>query len=91
MKTIPVMEMRRHLGAIIDEVHLKSETIIIERAGKPVATLSPVDLLEYPTEKTERKLRAVREMAGLYAASPCSKNLDKWLDDERGDWEDNQV
>ena len=40
---IPFMEMRRHLDSIINEVHLKPETIIIDRAGKPVATLPFVD------------------------------------------------
>lgn len=87
MKTVPVMEIRKHLGAVLDEVRLKSETFIVERAGKPVAMLCPVERPEYPTEKTARKLRAVREMAGLYEASPRGKDADRWLDEERGDWE----
>jgi len=87
MKTIAVMEMRRHLGAVLDDVRIKSETIIVERAGKPIVMLSPIDKAEYPTDRTARKLRAVREMAGIYTASPRGKDVDKWLDNQRGDWE----
>ena len=42
MQTVTAMEFRRHLGAYLDEVRLKSESVILERAGKPVAMLTPV-------------------------------------------------
>ena len=87
MKTVAVMEMRRHLGAVLDDVRIKSETIIVERAGKPIAMLSPIDKAECPTDQTARKLRAVREMAGIYTASTRGKNMEEWMDTQRGDWE----
>jgi antitoxin (DNA-binding transcriptional repressor) of toxin-antitoxin stability system len=87
MKTVPVMELRRHLGAVLDDVRLKSETIIIERAGKPIVMLCPVDRVEYPVDKIARKIRAVQELAGIYTESPRGKNVQKWIDDERNDWE----
>jgi len=87
MKTMPVMEMRRHLGAVLDDVHLKSETIIVERAGKPIVMLCPVERPEYPTDHTARRLRAVHEMAGIYTTSKRGKNVQQWMDDERGNWE----
>ncbi len=86
MKTIPVMEMRRHLGAILDDVRLKSETIIVERAGKPIVILSPVEHTEYPSGKTTRRLRAVKEMAGIYETSMRGKSAQKWINTERDNW-----
>lgn len=87
MKTVAVMEMRRHLGAVLDEVRIKSETVLIERAGKPIAMLCPVDRPEYPSDQVKRRLQAVREMAGLYTASPRGRDVEGWMDSERGDWE----
>ena len=86
MRTLPVMEIRRHLGAVLDEVRLKSETVVLERAGKPVAMLTPVDRPEPYSDQAARKVAAVREMAGLYTASPRGADVAAWLERERGDW-----
>jgi Flp pilus assembly protein TadB len=38
------MELRRNLGSFLDEVRLKSERFLLQRAGKPIALLVPVSL-----------------------------------------------
>jgi antitoxin (DNA-binding transcriptional repressor) of toxin-antitoxin stability system len=86
MKTTTVMNVRRHLGEILDEVRLKSETFIVERAGKPIARISPLEQAETPADAAERRVRAVREAAGMYATSPRAADIDAWLDKERDRW-----
>jgi len=87
MQTITAMEFRRHLGAYIDEVRLKSETVILERAGKPVAMLTPVHQDEAASSTADRRLRAVRELSGIHPGSDRSRNIDQWLTSERDGWE----
>ena len=86
MKMKTAMDVRRHLGALLDEVHLKSETFVIERAGKPIAMLCPVDLQERPSDKAAGQMRAVREMAGLRAISSRGRDVGRWLESERESW-----
>ena len=45
-KKINAMEARRAFGRILEEVFYRGEQFIIERAGKPMAAVIPVSLLE---------------------------------------------
>lgn len=87
MHTVTAMEFRRHLGAYLDAVRLKSESIILERAGKPVAMLTPVSGETADKSAVNRRLRAVRELAGIHRDSERSKDIDGWLKQERDNWE----
>lgn len=92
MKTITAMEMRKHMGEYIDEVRIKSETIILERSGKPVAMLVPFnDTPSAPNRKRKRidkKIRALKQLSGISADAPRSKNIDSWLKKERDNWDE---
>ncbi len=87
MQTVTAMEFRRHLGAYLDTVRLKSETVVLERAGKPVAMLTPVRQDKEVTASVGRRLRAVRELCGIHPESERSSHIDQWLRNERQDWE----
>ena len=87
MQTVTAMEFRRHMGAYLDEVRLKSETVILERAGKPVAMLTSVRPGKSASTSASRQLRAVRELSGIHPGSERSRNIDRWLANERDDWE----
>ena len=41
-KIVSAMEARKGCGDLLNQVALKGEEIVIERAGKPLAKLSPV-------------------------------------------------
>ncbi|MCI5600044.1 MAG: type II toxin-antitoxin system Phd/YefM family antitoxin [Hallerella porci] len=41
-KIVSAMEARKGFGDLLNQVALKGEDIVIERAGKPLAKLSPV-------------------------------------------------
>lgn len=92
MKTLSAMEVRKHFGAVIDEVRMKSETIILERAGKPVAMIEPYRA-DHPSTLgvralKQKRLDALKHLSGLGAEAPRAENLDAWLENERRGWED---
>lgn len=41
-KTVSAMEARKGFGDLLNQVALKGEVFVIERAGRPLARLSPV-------------------------------------------------
>ena len=86
MKTVPVMEVRRHLGVMLDEVMLKCETIVIERAGRPMAMLCPVNAGNAVGGDIALRLRAVERLAGLGGVTKRGRRADDWIDDERTAW-----
>lgn len=44
-KIVSAMEARKGFGDLLNQVSLKGEEIVIERAGKQLARLSPVESL----------------------------------------------
>ena len=90
MKTMSAMEVRKHFGAVMDEVRLKSETIILERAGKPVAMIEPycVPQPDEASKVMERRLDALNKLAGLESDNPRSEDPDVWLKEERAGWDE---
>jgi prevent-host-death family protein len=42
-KTISATEARIHLGEVLDQVETRGSRVVIERAGKPVAMLIPME------------------------------------------------
>lgn len=87
MKTVPVMEVRRHLGVMLDEVMLKCETIVIERAGKPMAMLCPVSAGSALGGDVARRLRALERLAGLGGLTARGRRADDWVNAERAGWD----
>jgi prevent-host-death family protein len=45
-KTISTIDMRQHLGDILNRVDLRHDQFVIERKGKPLAALIPIILWE---------------------------------------------
>lgn len=82
MKSLSAMELRKHLGAVIDDVRLKSETYILERSGKAVAMISPVHISSAENQ-SKQKLQMVKEMAGIYTTHARDSDLEQWLVRER--------
>lgn len=53
-RQISSQELRAQLGEAIDAVRLRGDRYIIERRGKPVAALVPIDVLEREREQRGR-------------------------------------
>jgi prevent-host-death family protein len=45
-QTVTTLEMRERLGEILDRVRLRQEELVIERKGRPVAALVPLERLD---------------------------------------------
>jgi len=90
MKTMSAMEVRKHFGAVMDEVRMKSETIILERAGKPIAMIEPFrgGAEKAGSSRKRERLDALDHLKGLGAGAPRSDDLDGWLERERDGWKD---
>lgn len=46
MKKVSTMDVRARIGDMLDRVALRHDEFVIERRGKPLAALVPVDRLE---------------------------------------------
>lgn len=63
-KTVNALKARRNLGQILEEVFYKGDQYIVERAGRPMAVVVPVELYLQWKERKERlfsMVDAVRE------------------------------
>lgn len=60
METVGAFEAKTHLSKLLDRV-AQGERILIERHGKPVAILQPVDPSKRPIAETIDEIRRFRE------------------------------
>lgn len=70
MKISTAIKARTNFGGLLNEVYYKKESVIIERAGKPMAVLLPIEeyeLLIKKKEKTSGKLKELREQTSALA------------------------
>lgn len=52
LKTISAIKVRQNLGQVMNEVALKDDAYIVERAGKPLVAIIPIE--QYQSMKKER-------------------------------------
>jgi len=64
VKEVNAYEARKNLGELLSEVYYRGDQVIINRSGKPVAALVPVDWLEQWRERREAffgKVEAIQQ------------------------------
>jgi prevent-host-death family protein len=81
-KTVSAVKVRQKLGEILNRVALRGEEIIIERAGKKIARLSPIDHKE---SRLQGKLD-FRKAAGLGKEIWKGIDADEYVRQERETW-----
>jgi antitoxin (DNA-binding transcriptional repressor) of toxin-antitoxin stability system len=80
--SVSAVEVRQKLGEILNRVALLREEIIIERAGRKIARLSPID-----NEETRPRGRLdFRKAAGLGKEIWKNIDVDEYLRRERDEW-----
>jgi len=52
LKTISAIKARQNLGQVMNEVSLKEDVYIVERAGKPLVAIIPIE--QYMSIKKDR-------------------------------------
>jgi len=58
---ISALKVRKNLGEIINRVYLRNDEFIIERAGKPVAAVIPVQKLEQIQAAARGRIKEILE------------------------------
>ena len=81
-QSVSAVEARQKLGEILNRVALRREEIIIERAGKKIARLSPIG---YEAPRSRGKLD-FRKAAGLGKEIWQDIDVDAYLRRERDEW-----
>ena len=81
-QSVSAVEARQKLGEILNRVALLREEIIIERAGKKIARLSP---MENEVPRSRGKLD-FRKAAGLGKEIWQDIDVDAYLRRERDEW-----
>ena len=81
-QSVSAVEARQKLGEILNRVALLQEEIIIERAGKKIARLSPI---ENEVPRSRGKLD-FRKAAGLGKEIWQDMDVDTYLRQERDEW-----
>ena len=81
-QSVSAVEARQKLGEILNRVALRREEIIIERAGKKIARLSPID---NDVPRSSGKLD-FRKAAGLGKEIWQEIDVDAYLQRERDEW-----
>jgi prevent-host-death family protein len=66
-KTISTIDVRRNLGDLLNRVALRHDEYVIERKGKPLAVMLPV-------EKLEQLRHAARLQLSRVLAAPSALN-----------------
>ena len=85
--TIPITKARNDLGALIQQVHLNKEYVILEKDGIPIAGIMDIDEFEDYLELQDPKVRAIiakGRQEYLAGKSRPGKDLLRELQDRKG-------
>ncbi len=83
LQSVSAMEARKKFGELLNRVSLRREEIIIERAGKKIARLLPIE----QQEQQHHGKMDFRKAAGLGREIWKDIDVDKYLRRERREWE----
>ena len=81
-RSVSAVEVRQKLGEILNRVSLRREEIIIERAGRKIAKLSPVE----GGQSRPRGRLDFRKAAGLGKEVWQMIDVEAYLRQERNEW-----
>jgi PHD/YefM family antitoxin component YafN of YafNO toxin-antitoxin module len=85
--TIPITKARNNLGALIQQVHLNKEYLILEKDGTPVAGIMDIDEFEDYLELQDPEIRAhIRKSQQEYRAGK-SRPAEEFLAELRAEGE----
>lgn len=79
-KTTTAIKARRNLGQLLEEAFYKGDEFIIERAGKPMAVLIPVQEFENWLRQREKDFGVLDEIKAQNRQK-SSENIEKDVDE----------
>jgi prevent-host-death family protein len=67
-RTVSAFDVRRQLGAVLEDVSARGERVVVSRHGRPIAAIVPISVYEQWKAERDRffaTLRAMAERANL--------------------------
>lgn len=83
--TITASQLRKSPGQFLDRVFYRSESFVVERAGKPMAVIGPVKSETAP-DRISRMYEGLHELKGIGDKSVTDASETKVLYGENGAW-----
>jgi len=85
--TITATQLRKSPGQFLDRVFYRGERFVVERAGKPMAVIGPVNSDADP-DHISRMYEGLRELEGIgdKSVTDASETIDEVLYGENGAW-----
>ena len=82
-RTVSAMEARKKFGELLNRISLRGEEIVIERAGKKIAKMIPVE------QRSTSSLGKMdfRKAAGLGKEVWKGMDADEYVRKERSEWD----
>ncbi len=75
LKTVSAIKVRQNLGQLMNEVSIKADDYIVERAGKPLVAIIPIE--KYLNMKSNRE-----DFFRLYSALQKNADTSGAVDDD---------
>lgn len=82
-ESVSAVEARQKLGELLNRVNLLNEEVIIERAGKKIARLSPIN----KAPSRARGKLDFRSAAGLGKEIWDKIDIESYIQEEREEWD----
>lgn len=82
MKKIPALEARRRLGTLLDEVRLRGAEYVIERDGRPVAAVIPLETYERLKQRRDDAFDRVQEIRDRLSQSLSAEEIESLIDSD---------
>lgn len=80
LKKVSAIKVRQNLGEVMNEVALKSDEYIVERAGKPLVAIIPIE--KYLSMKRERdEFFRMYEALQAEAAGSNEESIDRDIEE----------
>ena len=73
LKTVSAIKVRQNLGQVMNEVFLKDDEYIVERSGKPLVAIIPIE--KYLTMKNNRQ-EFFKMYDSLQSAADTTSSID---------------
>ena len=79
VRHLPITKARINLGAVVKQVHLNKEYVILEKDGIPIAAIMDVDEFEDYLELQDPKVERIIEESRQDALSGRTRNARRFL------------
>jgi len=82
VKRIPALKARQQLGTLLDEVRYRGTEVIVERGGRPVAVVIPVEAYGRYRRLREQAFDRIEAVRGRLAGELSARGLEGLIDEE---------